>query len=31
MAFSIVDTHLHGIIIIKPDIYGDERGFYGII
>lgn len=28
MAFSIVDTHLHGIIIIKPDIYGDERGFF---
>jgi len=28
MAFSIVDTHLHGIIIIKPDIYGDDRGFF---
>ena len=28
MAFSIVDTYLQGIMIIKPDTYGDERGFF---
>jgi dTDP-4-dehydrorhamnose 3,5-epimerase len=28
MAFTIEPTHLDGLLIVKPDVFGDERGFF---
>ena len=28
MAFEVVDKFLNGLVLIKPDVYMDDRGFF---
>lgn len=28
MSFKIVSTHLNGVVVIKPDVYRDDRGWF---